>query len=60
MLEVSESTVKRRLYSFGISISSKYADLSEEELDTIDHYCFANTPAVSKNWLQANDWLSFG
>ena len=35
MLEVSESTVKRRLYSCGISISSKYADLSEEELDTI-------------------------
>ena len=27
MLEVSESTVKRRLYSFGISISSKYAEL---------------------------------
>ena len=30
MLEVSESTVKRRLYSFEISISSKYADSSEE------------------------------
>lgn len=35
MLEVSESTIKRRLQSYGLSISSKYADLRQQDLDDI-------------------------
>ena len=35
MLEVSESTVKRRLHRHRMSISSRYANLSEADLDTI-------------------------
>lgn len=32
---VSESTVKRRLHSHGILISSKYADLTQQDLDAV-------------------------
>ena len=35
MLEVSQSTIKRRLHCYGMSISSEYADLTEEALDGI-------------------------
>ena len=35
MLEVSESKVKRRLRTNGISISYQYANLSKADLDTI-------------------------
>lgn len=35
MLQVSESTIKRRLSYFDISISSKYTDLSCQDLDNI-------------------------
>ncbi len=35
MLNVSESTVKRRLQNFGLSISSKYANLRQQDLDNI-------------------------
>ncbi len=35
MLQVSESTIKRRLHFYGLSIQSTYANLSNEDLDSI-------------------------
>ena len=35
MLNVSESTVKRRVKNYGLSISSKYAILTQQELDNV-------------------------
>ncbi len=35
MLNVSESTVKRKRQNFGLSILSKYANLRQQDLDNI-------------------------
>lgn len=35
MLDVSESTVKRGILTYGVSMSSQYANLSEADLDAI-------------------------
>ena len=35
MLNVSESTVKRRVKNYGLSILSKYANLTQQELDNV-------------------------
>ena len=55
VLKVCESTVKRLLCNYEISIYWQYQNLSEADLDAVVMYNWTGP----KTWLETDDWLYF-